>query len=67
MAKTTTMRIDTKVQAALAIIVGEVQAEKAIHNLSTSDALWEFIGKHRPDISERVLALMEAQKQETES
>lgn len=63
MAKTTTMRIDAKVQTALAIIVGEVQAEKAIHNLSTNDALWEFIGKHRPDIAERVVVLMDSQKE----
>lgn len=48
----TTMRIDQKIRAALAIIVGEVQAEKAIHNISANDALWEFIKKYRPDIAD---------------
>ena len=67
MAKTTTMRIDTKVQTALAIIAGEVQVEKAVHNLSANDALWEFIGKHRPDIVERVTALMKLQQQKTDN
>jgi hypothetical protein len=66
MTKTTTMRVDAKVKTALTIIAGEVQAEQAIHNLSTNEALWLFIGKHRPDITERVMTLMEAQQQEAE-
>jgi hypothetical protein len=66
MTKTTTMRVDAKVKTALAIIAGEVQAEKAIHNLSTNDALWLFIGEHRPDIVERVTELMKSQETEKE-
>jgi hypothetical protein len=63
MTKTTTMRVDTKVKTALTIIAGEVQAEKAIHNLSTNDALWLFIEKHRPDITDRVIELIESPKE----
>jgi hypothetical protein len=66
MAKTTTIRVDTKVKTALAIIVGEVQVEKAIHNLSTNDALWNFIEQHRPDIAERVVELMGSQREKTQ-
>ena len=54
MGKTTTMRVDEKVRTALAVIVGEVQAEKGIHNISVNDALWEFVKKCRPDIAEHV-------------
>jgi hypothetical protein len=67
MTKTTTMRVDAKVKTALTIIAGEVQAEKAIHNLSTADALWLFIEKHRPDITERVMSIIDEYQEDIEN
>ena len=47
-----TMRVEPKVMRAVNILAGERQVETG-ENISISEAIWDFIKAHRPDVANR--------------
>lgn len=50
------MRVDNKTKRAINILAAELQAQRG-EPVSADEALWTFIEKHRPDVTERAIAL----------
>jgi hypothetical protein len=55
------MRIDEATKRVINMIAGEMQRESG-QTVSFNEALWEFLNKHRPDLTGEALRIIEQEE-----